>query len=696
MSRLNQRSNPTSQTRSLLDEPPSGSSLVPRKWAGTLPDKFIAALVTRVSQSNLQAWVNRLCAFTTRHSKSIYINKVADWLDVEFKSLGYGDVEKIPFPYGGLQLYNVVCKKAGTGHTGKTTIVCAHYDCQMEKPLDATARAPGADDNAAGVAVLLELARILQQVEIKDDVQFVCFSAEEQGLLGAKAYAQYTQNHGLNVHRLINLDQVGYPLANSGVKIEYDINNEVTSNDAPSKAFAAVMAQMATDYCTIPVSYGHIYGSDYMPFEALGAVVIGVYEGEGNPNYHNDSDTPDTVDFACVADVARMTLATVIQETAGLIDESSDGIDLYIRDNDLDTGEQPSGWPHWTSPDLWVRNNAPPADPNDPNDPNHGEDPEAGHQAPINNVPNYLYVRVHNRGSQPAVGFSVNTYRCDPGTGMVWPDDFTLIGSLPLSTAIPPGNTGSVRVGPFIWTPKIVDHECLLAIVSGPGDHAIPDVYAGQIEHGLLVRFDNNVGQRNVYPAPSTPGGKTRTSFLVRGTTQPSLNSLRLDATPLPMDTLILVRIARGIADSAQNITGFKECERNQQWTTFSLSGGATGVLADFPLKATETRSIHLEIDFSYQASHLKRYAIVATQEQDGLIAGRWTIEMIAVKDSEDYVYGNSHTHELHQLHCEFRQKMHPSHQVPFQTIKDALARGYNGCFYCLPAHNREHSPTPG
>ena len=60
-----------------------------------------------------------------------------------------------------------------------------------------------------------------------------------------------------------------------------------------------------------------------------------------------------------------------MREAASVTDESGDGIDLYIRDSDTDTGSQPSGTPHWTSPDIWVRNNAPPADPNDPNDPNH-------------------------------------------------------------------------------------------------------------------------------------------------------------------------------------------------------------------------------------------------------------------------------------------------------------------------------------
>jgi hypothetical protein len=107
-------------------------------------------------------------------------------------------------------------------------------------------------------------------------------------------------------------------------------------------------------------------------------------------------------------------------------------------------------------------------------------------------------------------------------------------------------------------------------------------------------------------------------------------------------------------------------------------------------LAPNEERSVHLEIDFSFQAENMKRYPIVASQEQDGVIVGRLTIEITAVKDSEDYVYGNSSTHELHRLDCEFRKMMHPHHQVPFQSIKEALARGYNGCRYCLPDYSTD------
>jgi hypothetical protein len=370
----------------------------------------------------------------------------------------------------------------------------------------------------------------------------------------------------------------------------------------------------------------------------------------------------------------------------GLWDNFTDvgNVDLYIKDSDMDTGEQASPQIHWTSPDIWVRNN-PPTDP--------GENPDDGHQPPINNVPNYLYVRVRNRGSQDATAntFSVEAFHCSPATAMLWPIHFQSMGSLKITNAIA-ANGGYERIGPFIWTPQIVDHECLVAIVNGPSDPTIADSVKSKaaVDHWKLVRFDNNVGQRNVEPKPTTPGGKTKVSFLVRGTTHPSTNTLRLDAKALPPDTKIRVRVARSIADQAKKLSGLALDSQNSRWSTWALAGGATGMIVGFPLGSNEEKDVTLEIDFSYQAEHMMRYPIVVGQDQDGVLAGQLTVEITAVKESEDFVYGNVHSRELHTLDCIWRKRMMPHNQVPFQNIKDALARDYNGCRYCLPKYSSD------
>lgn len=480
--------------------PPSPAARVEpvkRKWTGTLPDKFIATLVELVSVEALRNTVEALAAFHTRHTFSPHLGEAAARISDQFTAVGYTDVVRRPWSHAGHSADNVVCTKPGTGSGGPVIIMCAHYDSRMEDLGNATARAPGADDNASGVAAVLEIARLLAPVALSATVRFVAFSGEEQGLWGSTAYAAELHAAGADIYRVINLDMIGRPPEDGSVTVERDEGNAVPGNDAASQALGAVMAQAAASYTALPVKLGPIYASDYMPFEAHSDVTVGAYEGEGNPHYHRTSDKPATLDYGYLAAVTRTVLATLLSEALDVADEASSAVDLYIRDNQADTGSQPSSSPNGASPDLWVRNN----------DIRDGDDPELGHQTPVNGIPNYVYVRVHNRGTIALGGgvAQVRTYRCDAGDGVGWPTRFQPIGTLVIDQAIPAG--GSMRVGPFAWTPHIVDRDRLLAIASAPSDHSVPDVYTGELDTDLLVRFDNNVGRRDVAPRPAGPEG---------------------------------------------------------------------------------------------------------------------------------------------------------------------------------------------
>jgi Zn-dependent M28 family amino/carboxypeptidase len=186
----------------------------------------------------------------------------------------------------------------------------------MEDINNAEERAPGANDNASGVSVVLEIARILCYTILRDSVQFAFFSGEEQGLWGSKKYADHIKRNNLNLHRLINLDMVGNPPSKENkVIIERDIGNRVSSNDQESQDFAQSIEQLATDLTNLKVMQGPIYDSDYMPFEAYGYVVAGIYDGgEENPSYHSKTDIPSTINFEYAVSIAKIVLATVANE----------------------------------------------------------------------------------------------------------------------------------------------------------------------------------------------------------------------------------------------------------------------------------------------------------------------------------------------------------------------------------------------
>jgi hypothetical protein len=172
-------------------------------------------------------------------------------------------------------------------------------------------------------------------------------------------------------------------------------------------------------------------------------------------------------------------------------------VDVFIDDGR--NGEYDYAEKFWETTDIWNRLSP---------DGNHT------HQTPIVGKTNYAYVRIKNRGTQPATQVVVRGHHCKPSAGLVWPDDWTQMttNSIAVPGSIPPG--GHVVVGPFRWTPRFVGHESMLMSVSASGDLAnnnpatfFPSA-SGPTPIWRLVPFDNNIGQRSVIPVPG--GGSRR------------------------------------------------------------------------------------------------------------------------------------------------------------------------------------------
>jgi Peptidase family M28 len=278
-------------------------------------ERTIASVLGSISEGNIQAWVNHITDFRTRHTKSKFINQVAHWLKNEFEVFGYNDVYYHNYSEAGYDLRNVICHKQG--RSNKVTMIGAHYDCRIEDPENAEARSPGADDNASGLSCVLELARILAKIDLDDCVQFVFFSGEEQGQWGSTKYANHIRKNGVNLHRLINLDMVGHPSPNQRqLIIERDMGNAVSFNDKDSENLAKIIEHMAINFTDLQVQSGPIYDSDYMPFEALGYVVSGLYDGgELHPSYHSKNDIVSNLNIGYISSVTKTVLATILHGT---------------------------------------------------------------------------------------------------------------------------------------------------------------------------------------------------------------------------------------------------------------------------------------------------------------------------------------------------------------------------------------------
>ena len=282
------------------------------------------SIINLVNSTKLEDWVNSLSSFHTRHTKSEYMESVAYWLFKELQNICKDEVHLHNFSQvdqgTSYNLKNVVCNKDGSMVTKNNNnyliLISAHYDSRMQNINQTNARAPGADDNASGVAAVLELARILSMINLKNDIQFVLFSWEEQGQWGSKAYAQDLRANDTEVDMIMNLDMIGYPPRGlNQVVIEYDYGNKVRANDMFSLNTAQVIENIAQEYTNLETSLRTLGKTDLIPFEASGNIVVGLHDGGSvlNPNYHNVSDTASTLDIEYLSSVTKLALAAILE-----------------------------------------------------------------------------------------------------------------------------------------------------------------------------------------------------------------------------------------------------------------------------------------------------------------------------------------------------------------------------------------------
>jgi hypothetical protein len=275
-------------------------------------DQRIAAITERVSEDRLRATLEQLVGWGTRWTFSDHIDQVVSSIGDAFVNVGYPrDVVKFqPFMMpGGAAQRNILCgpTTAGAG----IILVCAHYDTISSNP---SASAPGCDDNASGIAAMLEAARVLRETQLEGNVLFAAFGGEEQGLFGSRACAEVAASERWPIRLVINLDMVGYrdPARPDLIIIEFDQGNRVPGNDADARRYGMVMAQVAADNTSLEVEHTDIWNSDYMPFEEKGYACIGLYDGAADaPFYHTANDTLDKVDVARLAEVTRLLVATI-------------------------------------------------------------------------------------------------------------------------------------------------------------------------------------------------------------------------------------------------------------------------------------------------------------------------------------------------------------------------------------------------
>ncbi len=255
----------------------------------------VDSIISLISQDSIQSYLEQLQAFPPRVTGSASDYNSRDWCVSKLQDFGYTAVELDSFVYGSNDVQNVVAYQEGISLPDHQIVIGAHRD--------AVSGSPGADDDGSGTAGVLEIARVLKNIETQMTFVFILFDGEEQGLNGSWHYADEAAANGDSIVFMINMDMIG-AYQNSG-----DVNLFHGSNTA----YAQLFNDLADTIPQINLT-GHLSNSsgnsDHYPFQQNGYDIVFAHEYIFSSVYHSYQDSTSYIDFDYATRVVKGALAT--------------------------------------------------------------------------------------------------------------------------------------------------------------------------------------------------------------------------------------------------------------------------------------------------------------------------------------------------------------------------------------------------
>ena len=283
---------------------PTGISLPVRGTEATEPNPTIASLLSLVTPARLSERMAELSGeravtiggkkvtLQTRYTFSGQIGDALAYVRQALAGLGL-TVQDVEWAYGRYRGINLVADMAGSKNPERIWLLGGHLDDRSETSYS---RAPGADDNASGVAAMLVIAEALKGQRFEDTVRFVAFTGEEQGMWGSKSYAARLSSSGAQVMGFINLDMIAWDGNNDRVA-EVHSGTRQPSVDL-ANAFAAVNARydsgLALEIKGGTASrfsdHSSFWDAGYPAFLSIEDFYADGRPADRNPKYHNTGD----------------------------------------------------------------------------------------------------------------------------------------------------------------------------------------------------------------------------------------------------------------------------------------------------------------------------------------------------------------------------------------------------------------------
>ena len=350
-------------------------------------DPAIQRAIAAIDPARIRQTVEKLVGFETRNTLSSTekdlppgtgIEAAADWIYGQFEEIskkcgnclevkrdtfiadpataaGTPWANRIPKPTRITNIYAIL-RGSDPAQAKRMALVTGHYDSRATNVLDPKVAAPGANDDATGVAVSLECARALTIMHLPSSLVFVAVAGEEQGLVGSAHLAKFAKEQGWDLEAVLNNDIVG---GNTTPGDALQLKNRVrvfaegvpssatpeqaqkiralgAENDSPSRQVARAMEEISAAYfpSTSPAPFDawiinrpdrYLRGGDHSSFNQEGFAAVRITEWREDYNHQHQKvvqppagssdpvlgDLIEFVDFDYVAKVARLNAATL-------------------------------------------------------------------------------------------------------------------------------------------------------------------------------------------------------------------------------------------------------------------------------------------------------------------------------------------------------------------------------------------------
>lgn len=325
-------------------------------------------MLREIDARNIERSIRKLVSFGTRNTLSAQdnpargIGAARDWLRDEFERASRESGGRLKVELQGFEqqpgrfpripkatrVTNVVATLPGAqdASTARVYVVSGHYDSMCSSPTDGECDAPGANDDASGVAAVLEMARVMSKRQFDATIVFMAVAGEEQGLVGAYYFAEQAKKSNTNIEAMITNDIVGNTLGGNGVRDRRTLRvfaegvpsaeteEEARTrrsvggeNDSPARQLARFVEETVEPYMPgfdVRVVYRrdrYLRGGDHIPFLEQGYAAVRFSEPNEDYNHQHQNvrteggtqygDLPEFVDFAYVAQVARVNAAAL-------------------------------------------------------------------------------------------------------------------------------------------------------------------------------------------------------------------------------------------------------------------------------------------------------------------------------------------------------------------------------------------------